>query len=100
MTHEWHGARGTIHSGIFITEQELPGEDLGSLSVTIGRQNADLGQIKEQLAAEAIACGANAVAQLSYGQRKHGPGQLLNPLRWDTEMWFGEGQARRVPPEP
>jgi hypothetical protein len=100
VTHEWHGARGTIHRGVFITEQELPGDDLGSLSVTIGRQNADLGQLKEHLATEALRRGANAVAVLSYGQRKHGPGQLMNPFRWDTESWFGEGQALRVPPEP
>jgi hypothetical protein len=99
MIHEWHGARGTMHRGVFITEQELPGEDLGVLSVSIGRQNADLGQIKEQLAAKAVAQGANAIARLSYGQRKHGAGQLINPLRWDTESWFGEGQALRVPPE-
>ena len=99
MTHEWHGARGTIHRGVFITEQGLPGDDLGTLSVSIGRQNADLGQIKERLAAEALARGANAIAQLSYGQRRHGPGQLINPFRWDTESWFGEGQALRVPPE-
>lgn len=99
MTHQWHGARGTMHRGVFITEQALPGEDLGPLSVAIDRQNADLGQIKEQLAAEAVALGANAVALLSYGQRKHGPGQLMNPFRWDTESWFGEGQALRVPPE-
>ena len=99
MSYEWHGARGAMHRGVFITEQGLPGEDLGRLSVTIGRQNADLGQIKEKLAAEALARGANAVALLSYGQRKHSTGQLINPFRWDTESWFGEGQALRVPPE-
>jgi hypothetical protein len=89
-----------MHHGVFITEQGLPGEDLGPLSVTIGRQNADLGQIKEKLAAEALARGGNAVALLSYGQRKHSAGQLINPFRWDTESWFGKGQALRVPPEP
>lgn len=100
MTHEWHGACGTIHRGVFITEQDLPGDDLGFVSVTIGRQNADLGQIKELLAAQALSRGANAIAQLNYGQRKHSAGQLVNPFRWDTESWFGEGRAFLVPPEP
>jgi hypothetical protein len=100
VIHEWHSVRGTVHRGVFITEQELPGEDLGLLSVAIGRQNADLSQIKERLAAQALARGANAIAQLSYGQRRHGPGQLINPFRWDTESWFGEGHAFLVPPEP
>lgn len=99
VIHEWHGARGTVHRGVFITEQDLPGENLGLLSVTISRQNADLGEIKERLAAQALARGANAISRLSYGQRKHGPGQLINPFRWDTESWFGEGHALQVPPD-
>lgn len=97
MTHEWHGVRGTVHSGVFITEGELPGESLGEVSVTIGRQNANLAEVKEKLAAEAARRGANAVARLRYGQQKHKPMQLLNPFRWDTESWAGSGEAMRVP---
>jgi hypothetical protein len=99
MTHEWHGARGTVHSGgVFITEGELPGESLGVISVSIGRQNADLSEVKERLAGEAVKRGANAVSKLTYGQQKHGPLGLVNPLRWDTESWVGEGEAMRVQP--
>ncbi len=98
MTHEWHGARGTVHDGIFVTEDDLPGQSIGLVSVTIGRQNANLSEIKDRLAREAAGRGANAVTELRYGQRKHGPLQLLNPLRWDTESWVGEGNAKRVDP--
>jgi hypothetical protein len=97
MTHEWHGARGSIHGGIFVTEGDMPGESLGEISVAIGKQNANLVEVKEKLAAEAAKRGANAVAHLQYGQRKHGPLKLVNPLRWDTESWVGEGEAKRVP---
>lgn len=97
MTHEWHGVRGTVHDGVFVTEGELPGENLGNITVAIGKQNANLTEVKERLASEAAKRGANAVAQLSYGQRKHGPVKLMNPLRWDTESWVGEGEAKRVP---
>jgi hypothetical protein len=97
MTHEWHGVRGTVHQGVFVTEGNLPGESLGEVSVSIGRQNANLAEVKEKLAAEALKLGANAVANLRYGQRKHGPLQLVNPLRWDTEAWVGEGEAKQAP---
>jgi hypothetical protein len=98
MSHEWHGARGTLHQGVFITEAELPGESLGPVTVSIGRQNANLDEVKERLAREAAGKGANAVSGLRYGQRKHGALKLVNPLRWDTESWEGEGEARLVPP--
>lgn len=97
MTHEWHGARGTVHGGVFVTEADLPGESLGEVSVSIGKQNANLAEVKEKLAAAALKRGANAVARLRYGQRKHSPMKLINPLRWDTESWVGEGEAKRVP---
>lgn len=97
MTHEWHGVRGTVHAGVFVTEGDLPGESLGDISVAIGRQNANLVEVKEKLAAKAARRGANAVARFHYGQQKHGPGQLLNPFRWDTESWVGAGEAKRVP---
>jgi hypothetical protein len=99
MTHKWHGAQGTLHGDVFITEGELPGENLGVVQAHIGRQNANLSEIKEQLAQKAARRGANGVAHLKYGQRKHGPLELMNPFRWDTESWFGEGEAIRVPPE-
>lgn len=98
MSHEWHGAKGTLHEGIFVTEDDLPGESLGPVTVSIGRQNANLDEVKERLARAAAKQGANAVSGLNYGQKKHGPLKLVNPLRWDTESWVGEGDAKVVPP--
>lgn len=99
MILEWHGARGTMHRGVFITEGDLPGEDRGQVSVAIGRQNANLDEVKDRLAAKALRLGANAVCGLVYGQQKHSPLKLVNPLRWDTESWIGEGRAVSVPAE-
>jgi hypothetical protein len=96
MTHEWHGARGTLHEGIFVTEGDLPGDSIGPVKVSIGRQNANLDEVKDRLARVAARQGANAVCNLRYGQRKHGPAKLINPFRWDTESWVGEGEAKRV----
>jgi hypothetical protein len=98
VTHQWHGARGTLHQGVFVTEGDLPGQSLGGISVSIGRQNATLDQVKDRLAVEAARRGANAVIHFRYGQQKHGPVQLLNPFRWDTESWHGEGEAMRALP--
>lgn len=94
---ERHGARGTVHEGVFFTESSLAaGERLGSVSVKIGKQNANLGQVKTKMAEQAKARGATAIAEFRYGQRKHGPIQLINPFRWDTEHWYGEGIAIRI----
>jgi hypothetical protein len=87
-----------VHKGIFFTEADLPGEDCGRVSVTINRQNADLAEVKERLARSASQRGANAVTVFSYGQKKHSAAKLMNPFVWDSESWFGEGQAKRVPP--
>jgi hypothetical protein len=91
------GARGTIHDGIFFTEESIEGgEFLGEIDIRIGRQNANLGDVKQALARKAKQTGATAVANFRYGQRKHGPMQLLNPFRWDTESWYGEGKAVKI----
>lgn len=96
MIHEWHGVRGTMHQGIFVTESDLPGEALGLIETSIGLQNANLDELKDRLAREAKRRGANAVVKIGYGQAKHGPLRLLNPFSWDTESWHGSGEAKRV----
>jgi hypothetical protein len=96
MIHEWHGARGTMPQGVFVTESDLPGESLGPIVASIGLQNANLDQLKDRLAREGKRRGANAVVKITYGQQKHGALKLLNPFRWDTESWHGTGEAKRV----
>src|SRR3954465_12364032 len=96
MTHEWHGARGTLQDGVFITEADLPGTALGPVKVEISRQNSNLNEVKHRLALQASRLGANAISGFRYGQRRHSVLTYLNPLRWDTEGWYGQGEAKRV----
>lgn len=85
---------GTEKNGFFFSE-ELPAPDqvvLKRISVEISRQNANLAQIKERMAEEAQAIGANAILGFVYGQKPH-KGLKLLKLKWDTESWHGEGSA-------
>jgi uncharacterized protein YbjQ (UPF0145 family) len=51
-----------------------------------------LTQIKDMMAAEAKAAGANAIVDFRYGQRAHKWYQH-SLIKWDSEAWFGEGRA-------
>ena len=37
--------------------------------------------------------GGNAVMNFKYGQKAHKGMKLLNPFKWDTEGWHGEGDV-------
>jgi hypothetical protein len=90
-----HGIQGTHHQGVFFTEADVPGsESLGRIQVEIGRQNANLKLVKDQMAQEASRRGAKTIANFRYGQRPHKWWQLVT-FKWDTESWFGEGDALR-----
>lgn len=95
---ERFGATGTLHDGVFFTEQAIAvaAQSLGPLSVEISRQNSNLAEVKTRMAEQAKARGANAIANFKYGQRKHKSWQLILTLKWDTESWFGEGEALQV----
>lgn len=95
MRIERFGVKGTEHNGIFFTEESLSGEPLTHVSVEVSRQNANLVMVKDQMAEKALAAGANAVANFKYGQRAHKWWQHMT-FRWDTESWFGEGDAMRM----
>jgi hypothetical protein len=95
---ERFGVKGTTAGGVFFTEADCPAEGrlLGPVAVSKNRQNWDLVRIKESLAAEALKKGGTAVVSFRYGQRSHKWYQLLQ-VRWDTESWFGEGEAALLP---
>lgn len=87
----------TEFDGVVFSEHPLPGVTiLRRISVEISRQNSNLDQVRKQMAAEAIRIGANAIMNFRYGQRAHQWWQLLFTLKWDTESWYGEGDAVRV----
>ena len=84
---------GNIHDGIFFTERPATvGTDVGRIMVEISRQNSDLSAIKQKMAIEAHRRGAYFIASFRYGQRKH-PWWKLFLFNWDTESWYGEGEA-------
>lgn len=91
---ERHGVKGTVTDGIFFTEQIIVGSHLvRQLRVEISRQNSNLIEVKRKLVTEAKACGATAISNFRYGQRKHDWWEYVLTFKWDTESWYGEGDA-------
>jgi hypothetical protein len=91
-----HGVRGTVHDGVFFSESTIPGmRAIEHLHVEISRQNATLFEVKTRLAEKVKACGATALANFRYGQKKHEWWEQVFSFKWDTESWHGEGDAVR-----
>ncbi len=89
---------GTEINGVFFTE-ELAAPNttvLSKIAVNRNRQNSNLGEIKQLMAEQARAVGANAIVGFRYGQRTHKWWQQAFTFKWDTEAWFGEGDAVRL----
>ncbi len=77
---ERFGVKGSSAGGIFFAEALIPGARvLERVSVEIDKQNANLDQVKRELAEKATKKGASAVQAFRYGQKKKG--------------WYGEGDA-------
>jgi hypothetical protein len=94
---ERFGVKGVTVAGVFLTEQPIPeGSVIRRVQVEISRQNADLGEIKQKLASEVRSCGGNALANFIYGQRKHNWLDYILSFKWDTESWYGEGDALKL----
>jgi hypothetical protein len=94
MMEQRAGVSGTVLNDVFFTEKPIPGATvLKHLRVEISRQNSNLSEVKEQLSEKARHRGANALMNFRYGQKKHRWWQLIFLFKWDTESWFGEGDA-------
>jgi len=92
-----YGVKGTVTEGVFFTEQAIPGRPvLRRVQVEISRQNANLVEVKRKLASEVKASGGNALANFSYGQRKHNWLDYVLSFKWDTESWYGEGDVLKL----
>ena len=63
------------------------------ISVTVNRQNSNLSEVKKRMASQAHQVGANSIVNFRYGQRSHKWWQLVFTFKWDSEGWFGEGDA-------
>lgn len=88
------GIHGHVAHDVFFTESTIPKQTpLKHLSVDIHRQNSNLEEVKQMMAAEAKALGANAVMNFKYGQHLYTNWQVIRNLRWEIEYWHGEGDA-------
>ena len=99
MTHAgvggtWPSVRSTMHAGIVFTEENPPGTTfVKRIEVSISRQNSHLSEVKDRMAADAVKSGALAIVNFRYGQRSHKWWQQMFSFKWDSESWYGEGDA-------
>ena len=78
---EKFGRKGTELKGIFFTEGQISsGKVLGDATVSSDRQNISIEILKEKLADQAIAKGANAVDNWKYVQK--GSVWSFSSTRW------------------
>ncbi|MBA3744930.1 hypothetical protein [Sporichthya sp.] len=76
---ERFGVKGSTVGGIFFVEQLIPGaRRIDRVEVEIKKQNANLDEVKREMAEKATKKGATAIQAFRYGQRKKG--------------WYGEGE--------
>ena len=93
------GAHGNWHQSVFFTEGvvQVPVHSRGRIQVEISRQNSNLTEVKNEMARQATAKGANAIQNFQYGQKAHKWWELVFTFKWDTESWHGAGDAITVP---
>ena len=95
---ELAGARGNWHQGVFFTEDvvQAAAHPRGRIQVEISRQNSNLTEVKNEMARQAKAKGANVIQNFQYGQKAHKWWELVFTFKWDTESWHGAGDAIAV----
>lgn len=94
---ERSGVKGNTFENIFFTEDNIPNKPIVKhLHVEISRQNSNLTEVKKALVKKAISCGANALSNFCYGQKQHKWWEQLFTLKWDTESWYGDGDALKI----
>ena len=91
---EKFGLKGTEKDSIFFSESS-PEQitTLKHIKVEISRQNANLAEVKIEMAKEAKLVNANAIVNFKYGQKAHSGWDKFISFKWDTESWHGEGDA-------
>lgn len=91
------GVKGNVSGNVFFTEEAIPAAKvIRHLKVAISRQNANLDEVKQKLAAQAQSLDATVIMNFRYGQKKHAWWELVFSFKWDTESWHGEGDAVRM----
>jgi hypothetical protein len=87
------GPDGSTFDGVFFTEASSPQPVIRRVAVEISRQNSNLTEVKTRMAEQARSAGANAITNFVYGQRAHKWWRQAFSFKWDSESWFGEGDA-------
>lgn len=92
---EFARAVGNWHEGVFFTEGVVrsAGKPVGPVKVEISRQNSNLAHVKSEMARQAKAKGANVIQLFRYGQKAHKWWELIFTFKWDSESWYGSGEA-------
>jgi hypothetical protein len=95
---EFSGVFGNWHQGIFFTESSVrvTAHPCGRIQVEISRQNSNLTEVKNRMASQAAAKGANVIQNFVYGQKAHKWWETVFTFKWDTESWHGAGDAIKV----
>ena len=99
MTADWQPPRkalrpaGLEHDGVLFSEAPFDRPTVRHIRVEISRQNSNLTEVKSKMASDAKSAGANAIVQFTYGQVAHPWWKQFLSFKWDSESWFGEGDA-------
>lgn len=97
MMEAHYGVRGIVFEDVFFTESSIvKAFSIQHIEVKINRQNSNLQEIKQLMSKQAKSIGANAIMNFRYGQKKHKWYELVFTFKWDTESWYGEGDAVKV----
>jgi hypothetical protein len=85
------GMAGVYFDGIFFSEALAAESQIEPtmLRVRLRRQNANLNEVKRELAAQVRTAGGNALVGFTYGQKS----RLIG---WDKLSWEGTGHVARL----
>ncbi len=89
---------GVAHDGVVFFEGVVDRPVVIRIRVEISRQNSNLSEVKSAMAARAKAVGSDTICGFRYGQVAHSWWKQLFTFAWDSESWFGEGDAVRAAP--
>jgi len=92
-----YNLKGSEKDGIFFTESDSPESPIiKKVIIEISKQNANLSELKIKMAKDVSALDANAIINFKYGQKRHKWWQLFIDFKWDSESWWGEGDAVKL----
>lgn len=85
------GLRGTYSNGVFFSEQSAPSAHVRKMvvSVELGRDQANITEMKRRLAAKVQEAGGNALLTFTYAR-------TAAMMGWGDGMWRGSGYIAKL----